>query len=248
MSRIETAFANKAKIAYLTAGDGDPLYFLALARAGANILEIGMPFSDPVADGPAIQLAMERSLKNGTNIDKVLDIVRQIRSESDAAIILFTYYNPIQNNLEQFLNNAKQAGADGVLVVDLPFEEGAELRFLCNKIGLAQIAVAAPSTSPERIELLSRCGSGFLYYACRKGTTGVRDELPDDMVERIKVVRKHSKLPVAVGFGVSNHSMVEKILQVADGCVIGSYFVNIVAKNATPNELQQLAKEVFYVS
>jgi tryptophan synthase alpha chain len=248
MSRIDKAFALKAKIAYLTAGDGDSDYFMALVRAGANVLEIGIPFSDPVADGLSIQLAMERSLKNGTSIAKVLEIVREIRAQTDAAIILFTYFNPIQNNLEKFLHEAKEAGADGILVVDLPFEEGAQLRFLCDNIGLAQIAVSAPSSSPERIEQLSTYGSGFLYYACRKGTTGTKDELPEDIVSRINEVKKHSKLPVAVGFGVSNNNMVNKILEVADGCVIGSYFVNQVAKNVTSSELEQLAKEVFHVN
>ena len=248
MSRIAKAFAEKAKIAYLTAGDGSVDYFLALARAGANVLEIGIPFSDPVADGPAIQLAMERSLKNGTNTTKVLEIVKQVRCQTEAAIILFTYYNPIRNNLEQFLDDASKAGVDGILVVDLPFEEGEELRFLCKKVGLAQIAVTAPSTPLERIKLLSGQGSGFLYYACRKGTTGIREELPDDLVQRIREVRESSKLPVAVGFGVSNSTMVEKILNVADGCVIGSYFVNAVARQVSAQELQQLAKEVFYVN
>lgn len=250
MSRITKAFEQKAKVAYLTAGDGESSheYFLALARAGANILEIGIPFSDPVADGPAIQLAMERALKNGTDVPKVLSIVKQIREQTEAAIILFTYFNPIQNHLEQFLIDAKQAGADGILVVDLPYEEGEDLRFLCEKIGLAQVAVTAPSTSIERIKLLSSHGSGFLYYACRKGTTGTRDELPEDLVERMAEVRQYSKLPVAVGFGVSNNTMVQKILNVADGCVIGSYFVNAVAKKVTPQELQKLAEEVFYVN
>ena len=246
MSRIEKAFEKKAKIAYLTAGDGDIEYFLALVRAGVNILEIGIPFSDPVADGLSIQLAMERSLKNGTDINKVLDTVKEIRSKTDAAIILFTYFNPINKHLEGFLNNAKEAGADGILVVDLPFEESRELRFLCNKIGLAQIAVAAPSTSLQRINLLSTNGSGFLYYACRKGTTGTKDELPEDIVSRINVVKQYSKLPVAVGFGVSNNTMVQKILGVADGCVIGSYFVNKVANNISHNEFEQLARDIFH--
>lgn len=247
MSRIAKAFAVKAKIAYLTAGDGPIEYFLALVRAGANILEIGVPFSDPVADGLSIQLAMDRSLKNGININKVLDIVREIRSKTDVAIILFTYFNPIKKNLEQFLNDAKDAGTDGILVVDLPFEESEELRFLCDNIGLAQIAVSAPSTSLERIGQITKTSSGFLYYACRKGTTGTQDELPEDIINRINEVKKYSKLPVAVGFGVSNNNMVKKILEVADGCVIGSYFVNHVAKNITPNELEQITKEVFYV-
>lgn len=250
MSRITKAFAVKAKIAYLTAGDSElsAEYFLALSNAGVNVLEVGVPFSDPVADGSIIQLAMERALKNGTTVAKVLNIVEQIRPYTEAAIILFTYFNPIQENLEQFLVNAKQAGVDGVLVVDLPYEEGHELSFLCRKVGLAQILVSAPSTSLERIRLLSEHGNGFLYYACRKGTTGTRDELPEDLLVRMAEVRKHSKLPVAVGFGVSNNQMVQQVLSVSDGCVIGSYFVDAVAGNVTPSQLQQLAEEVFYVN
>lgn len=250
MSRIAKAFGEKAKVAYLTAGDGQDSaeYFLALSRAGANVLEIGIPFSDPVADGPAIQLAMERALKKETDITKVLEMVKNIRPKTDAALILFTYFNPIQGDLENFLIKAKTAGADGLLVVDLPFEESGELRFLCEKIGLAHISVTAPSTSLARIKLLSENGSGFLYYACRKGTTGIRDGLPNDLIERIKEVREHSSLPVAVGFGVSNNTMVQQILDVADGCVIGSYFVNAVANNVTPQALQKLAEEVFHVN
>lgn len=248
MYRIEQAFKTKAKIAYLTAGDGSIDYFLALASAGANILEIGIPFSDPVADGPSIQLAMERSLKNGTTIAKVLELVKQVRAKTDAAIILFTYFNPIRKNLKKFLEEAKLSGADGILVVDLPYEESNELRFLCDNIGLAQIAVTAPSTSLQRIELLSDTGSGFLYYACRKGTTGIRDDLPEDLIDRISEVKKNSSLPVAVGFGVSNNKMVENILKVADGCVIGSYFVNLVAKRVPVEEFQHIAKEVFHVN
>ncbi len=248
MLRIARAFANKAKIAYLTAGDGGELsaeYFLALARAGVNILEVGIPFSDPIADGTAIQLAMERALKNGTDIDRVLDIVSKIRANTEAAIVLFTYLNPIQKDLAGFLKRAKQAGIDGILVVDLPYEEGSELQFLCDKLEIALILVSAPSTPLQRMGLLSQQGGGFLYYACQKGTTGTRDKLPEDLIKRMEEIKKHTQLPVAVGFGVSNSQMVREILNIADGCVIGSYFVNAVAKNVTPQELQKLAEEVF---
>lgn len=248
MSRLTKAFANSAKVAYLTAGDGGDKsieYFLALAKAGANVLEIGIPFSDPVADGSSIQLAMERALTGGTNLESVLQIVAGVRAKTDAAIIIFTYYNPILGNLENFLIKIKQAGADGILVVDLPFEENENLRFLCNKLELAPIMVASPSTSLDRIKLLSENSSGFLYYACRKGTTGVRSGLSEDIMNQIKLVKEHSALPVAVGFGVSNSDMVHQLLSVADGCVIGSYFVNAIANGKTPHELEVMAKEVF---
>lgn len=247
MSRLTKAFINQAKIAYLTAGDGGIKsidYFVALANAGANILEVGVPFSDPVADGPAIQLAMERALKAGTDLNQIIHIVSELRTRTESAIIIFTYYNPIMGNLEDFLARIKDAGADGILVVDLPFEENESLRFLCNKYNLAPIMVASPSTSLSRVKLLSEHSSGFLYYACRKGTTGVRNELPNDITEQIKLVKQHSVLPVAVGFGVSNADMVHKLLTIADGCVIGSYFVNAVAAGKTPRELEHLAKEV----
>lgn len=250
MSRITKAFADIARVAYLTAGDGGELsaeYFLALAKAGVNVLEVGIPFSDPVADGPVIQLAMERALKANTDITQVLKIIKKIRASTDAAIIIFTYFNPIMLHLEKFLTDIKAAGADGILVVDVPLEESDELIGLCNKIDIAPIMVAAPSTSLSRVKLLSKRGSGFLYYACRKGTTGVKDNLPDDVITQIKHVKNASSLPVAVGFGVSNNIMVNQLLQVADGCVIGSYFVDAIANGKTPLELEKIAYEVFNI-
>ncbi len=247
MSRIARAFNEKAKIAYLTAGDGKNSYeyFLALEEAGVNILEIGIPFSDPVADGPTIQLAMERSIQNGTNLNSIFDIIKQIRIKSEIAIVLFTYYNLIQKNLAEFLQKAKQSGADGILVVDLPIEEACEFRFLCKKYQLDAIMVASPSTSLERIESLTTYGSGFLYYACFKGTTGIRDELPNDLIEKVSAMKQYSKLPIAIGFGVSNNKMVKQILNIADGCVIGSYLVKLIESNYNLEEFKNLAKEVF---
>ncbi|HMT02914.1 MAG TPA: tryptophan synthase subunit alpha [Burkholderiales bacterium] len=249
MQRIKEAFTNKAKIAYLTAGDGGDIsynYFLALAKGGANILEIGVPFSDPIADGVVIQKAMKRSLANGTTLIKVLELCIKVRSQTEAAIILFTYYNQIHNNLPKFLNDAKNAGIDGILVIDLPYEESSQLIFLANKIGLAVIFVAAVSTSLARIKQLSNnIANGFLYYACQKGTTGVRDELSVEIENRIQEVKANSFLPVAVGFGVSNNDMVNRILTIADGCIIGSYFVNAIANNISANELQNLAANIF---
>lgn len=250
MSRISKAFEHKAKIAYLTAGDGENSheYFIALANAGVNILEIGIPFSDPVADGPAIQLAMERALKSGMTTDKVLDVVSKIRQKTEVAIVLFTYFNPIYANLDAFLSKAQQVGVDGLLVVDLPYEEASELRFKCAVYGIDLISVTAPSTPFDRIEMLSSHSGGFLYYASRSGTTGVQNQLPEDLHKRLIEVKNHSALPVAVGFGVSNKEMVKQILDVADGCVIGSYFVNMVANNITPQELEVSAAEIFNVN
>jgi|ERR1700722_18029097 len=248
MSRIASAFQKKAKIAYLTAGDGNSVdYFLALLRGGANILEIGIPFSDPIADGPVIQRAMERSLKRGTNVGVVLEITQEIRSQTDAALILFTYFNPICNNVSRFLGEAKRAGIDGILVIDLPFEESKEFREECTSRGLTPIAVAAPSTPPERISFLTRIGEGFLYYACRKGTTGAKEQLPADLVNKISTVRAHSHLPIAVGFGIANGQAVTDVLKIADGCVVGSHFVSAVERKCTAGELEKIAREIFYV-
>jgi tryptophan synthase alpha chain len=250
MSRIANAFKNKAKVAYLTAGDSKNSveYFKALVNAKVNVLEIGVPFSDPVADGSVIQMAMKIAIENGTNLEKVLEITKQIREfNEDVAIILFTYLNPIVNDLEGFILQAKKSGVDGVLVVDMPFEESIGFRVLCKKHNLAAIAVAAPSTSIERVKLLTNHSDGFLYYACRSGTTGVKNSLPEDLVTRIKEIKKNCKLPVAVGFGVSNNEMVRDILEIADGAVIGSYLVQAVANNISVADFEIMANEVFNV-
>ncbi len=226
MSRISQAFAkNQAFVGYLTAGDASKERFLSLIEMGANILEVGIPFSDPVADGPVIQKAMERALQKGTTPETVLRLVAELRLETDAAIILFTYFNPIQKDLEGFLKKAKQAGADGILIVDLPLEESRLYRSLCKQIGLDPIFVIAPSTPPERIEAIGKIAEGFLYYACRKGTTGARNSLPEDLEEKIQQIRSVSNLPIAVGFGIADRQSANAILTIADGFVVGSHLV-----------------------
>jgi tryptophan synthase alpha chain len=225
MDRFERCFSQKALAAYLTAGDGDAeSNFLALLRAGATLLEIGIPYSDPVADGPIISAAMQRSLANGAALQDALELVRRLRPKTDAPLVLFTYYNPIRKQLAQFLQDAKSAGADGILVIDLPLEEAAEYRALCEEAKLAPIFVASPSTPPERIELLSRLGQGFLYYALQKGTTGERAGL-GSALEALRQAKRRSKLPVLAGFGISSKEDVRELLTVADGVVVGSYFV-----------------------
>lgn len=230
MSRIAKAFEKKIVIGYLTAGDATKEDFLTLVRGGIGLLEVGIPFSDPVADGPTIQKAMHRSLNKKTSPADVLQMVAQLRKETDVPIILFTYLNPIHKDLKGFLEQAKIAGADGILIVDLPIEEGSEYLNLCREIGLDPIFVIAPSTPVERIAAICRAGSGFLYYACRKGTTGVRDELPEDYSEKIAAIRKYTDLPIAVGFGIADQKSVKRALKEADGAVIGSYFVQAIEK------------------
>lgn len=253
MSRIKDAFAHKAKIAYLTAGDGGEQksveYFLALVAGGVNLLEIGIPYSDPVADGPVIQAAMERSLLAGTTVHSSLNIIRQIRKKSDVAIIVFTYYNPIHSHLYDFLRTAKESGADGVLVVDLPYEEAQNYHHYCRSLELSPITVIAPSTKPERMkQILVGINDGFVYYACQKGTTGARDGLPDDLPSQLTAIRQASSLPIAVGFGIANSLMVKQILDLADGCVVGSYLVRKLEDEITPIELTKITKELFDVA
>lgn len=226
MSRISKAFAHKkAFVGYLTAGDAQVKDFLDLVDLGVNVLEVGIPFSDPVADGPVIQKAMMRALENKTTPDTVLEIVRQIRAKSDVAMVLFTYFNPIQRDLANFLRRAKEAGADGILVVDLPLEEAAQYRSLTEQIGLDPIFLIAPSTPLDRIEKIAQAGRGFLYYVCRKGTTGKRLGLPEDLKEKVAQIRSKTALPIAVGFGISDRKTADSVLEIADGFVVGSYFV-----------------------
>jgi len=226
MSRISQAFAKKqAFIGYLTAGDATKQRFLSLIEMGVNILEIGIPFSDPVADGPVIQRAMERSLRAGTTPTQVLHLVAELRKETEVAIVLFTYYNPIQKDLKGFLGRAKRAGADGVLIIDLPLEESAAYQLLCKTLEISSIFVIAPSTPPERMRAISDAAGGFIYYACRKGTTGARDSLPEDLAEKVSQIRTCSDLPIAVGFGISSRETADAVLKIADGFVVGSHFV-----------------------
>ncbi len=226
MSRISKAFANKqAFIGYLTAGDATKDRFLSLIQMGVNILEIGIPFSDPVADGPVIQKAMQRALERGMTPTKALQLVAELRKETEAALLLFTYFNPIQKNLKRFLEEAKEAGADGVLVVDLPLEESPLYLLHCKNLNLSPIFVIAPSTPPERIRAICKVAEGFIYYACRKGTTGARSSLPDDLAQKVGQIRSHTHLPIAVGFGISSRETADEVLKIADGFVVGSHFV-----------------------
>lgn len=250
MSRIKHAFKDKAKVGYLTAGDGGIAksveYFLALANGGVNLLEVGIPYSDPVADGPVIQAAMERSLESGTTVATSLEIIKQIRAKSEVAIIAFTYFNPICANLYGFLTGLKEAGADGILIVDLPYEEAQDYYYYCELLNLAPINVVSPSTKLERMQkILAKLNSGFVYYACQKGTTGARSGLPNDLPEQLANIKKVTSLPIAVGFGVSNNQMVQEILQQSDGCVIGSHLVKQVGDNISCNELTKLVRELF---
>jgi tryptophan synthase alpha chain len=250
MSRIQQLFAeSKALTAYLTAGDGGIQATrdaaLALIQGGVNMLEIGMPFSDPIADGPIIQRATARSVKNGTTLEDILWLAKQIRQHSNIPLILFSYLNPIISALQSnFLCAAKSAGIDGLLLIDCPLEESQFIRQQCDQHEIALIYVIAPTTALTRVKTIDAYAQGFLYYACRKGTTGIHKKLPDDFQKKIKAIKSIVNLPVIVGFGISNQEMTTQILEHADGVVVGSSFVKAL-ETGPPSALSKLARGIF---
>ncbi len=249
MSKLQNAFTNKnAFVGYLTAGDGGLEHsfqaMLALIEGGVDILEVGMPFSDPVADGPSIQQASERALAAGTTINDVLNLIKKLRQHTDIPIVLFGYYNPIFNYGSTFFQDAKNAGADGCLIVDLPLEESDEYLTQCQKHNLDSIMLISTSTSDERIRELSNKGSGMLYYACRKGTTGVKKQLPEDFIEKVNNIKSITQLPLVAGFGISNKDMAQDVLAHTDGFVVGSLFVNAANSTKDYQALTQLAQSL----
>ena len=240
--RIESKFKelkqkNKAAlVTYITAGDPDlkttPVLVSELEKNGADIIELGIPFSDPVADGPAIQLASERALKNGATIKTVLRTIVEIRKTSDIPIILFGYYNPFYKyGLGKFAKDAKQAGADGVLVIDLPPEESEEFRQYLKNEKLDLVFLLAPTSTTERIKLVSKFASGFIYLVSVTGVTGERPKLDYSLEPLIQEIVKYSNLPLGVGFGVSSSEQVDKISSIADAVIVGSALVKIIEKN-----------------
>ena len=217
-------------VAYVTAGDptldATEKIVLASAEAGADVIELGVPFSDPVADGPTIQRASERALASGTTLEGVLGLVKRIRAKSDVPIVLFSYFNPmLQMGLGKFAAAAAQAGADGVLATDLTPEEAGDYRAALNTNGLDAIFLVAPTTSDARLGAVAEASSGFLYLISRNGITGAQDALPSDLPALVRRVRKSTKLPVAVGFGISQPTHVTVLGGLADAAVVGSALV-----------------------
>jgi tryptophan synthase alpha chain len=222
-------------VAYLTAGDpsfdGTLKFVLALAEAGADVVELGVPFSDPLADGPTIQRASERALLAGASLAGVLDVVRRIRQTSQVPLVLFSYYNPIlQMGLEKFAAAASQAGADGVLVTDLTPEESEEYRRILHAHQLDTVFLAAPTSSEERLKKIAAASSGFLYLISRTGVTGAKDSLPDDLPGLLRRTRQFTELPIAVGFGISLPGHVSMLGGLADAAVVGSALVSEIEK------------------
>jgi tryptophan synthase alpha chain len=222
-------------IAYITAGDpsldATLKFVLALAEAGADVIELGIPFSDPVADGPTVQRASERALKAGTTLAAVLNLVRRIRESkstaSEVPLVLFGYYNPIfQMGIAKFAAAASAAGADGVLVTDLTPEESGDYRRILNSHHLDTVFLGAPTSTDERLAIIAAASSGFLYLISRTGVTGAKDSLPDELPALLRRARAATHLPIAVGFGISLPGHVSVLGGLADAAVIGSALVS----------------------
>lgn len=222
-------------VAYVTAGDpslaATQEIVLAAAEAGADIIELGVPFSDPLADGPTIQRASERALRSGTTLAGVLGLVRSLRAKSEVPLVLFSYFNPIlQMGLEKFAAAAADAGADGVLVTDLTPEEAADYRAAMHARDLDTIFLAAPTSTDARLERIAEASSGFLYLISRAGVTGERATLPEDLPGLVRRARTFTRLPIAVGFGISLPTHVSVLGGIADAAVVGSALVAEIEK------------------
>src|SRR5438270_8634809 len=225
-----------ALVAYLTCGDPDLRttreVALAAITAGAEVIELGVPFSDPVADGPVIQRASERALRNGVSLEQVLKLAAEIRRESDAGLIVFSYLNPILRiGLEKFAAAAANAGVDGALVTDLPVEEADEYLEQMRKRDLATVFLAAPTSTDDRLKRIAEVSTGFVYAVSRTGVTGARKDLADDAQKLVRRIRRFTKLPIAVGFGISAPEQFSAVGEFADAAVVGSAIVQTIESN-----------------
>jgi len=241
MRRMDKKFSelkkkgSKALVAYLTAGypnlEATRDLVLALDGAGVDVLELGIPFSDPTADGPAIQKASQEALRGGTTLSRVLRLLGDLRTSTEIPTILFSYYNPIfVFGNQRFAREAAAAGADGVLVVDLPLEEAAELKNFTDEFGLALIPLVAPTTGVERMEKISREASGFIYYVSLTGVTGTGSPVLAELRENVGRIKSKTEIPVVAGFGISTLAQAREIASAADGVVVGSAFIRLIAE------------------
>ena len=244
MSRIKQAFetlegqGKKALIPYITAGDPQkeatvPMMH-ALVDAGADIIELGVPFSDPMADGPTIQLACERALAHNTSLHDVLGMVAEFRKTNDKTpVVLMGYLNPVERmGYEEFATSAVASGVDGVLMMDLPPEEAIDVADFFKSRDLDMIYLIAPTTKDERMEAIAHAGSGYVYYVSLKGVTGSKALDVDDVARNLERIRRHVSIPVGVGFGISNGETAAAVSKVCDGVIVGSAIVNLIAANA----------------
>lgn len=252
MSRLTAAFegmrgrGGPGLVAYVTAGDPTldrtAEILVSLAENGAEVIEVGVPFSDPLADGPVIQRASERALASGTTLKKTLAMIRATRAKIPAAIVLFTYANPILRMGEDaFVAAAVEAGVDGVLMLDLPVEEAGPFRAKLVEAGLDPIFLLSPTTTDARIRASGELGRGFLYVISRLGVTGMRDQLAGDVEPLVRRIRTQSSLPLALGFGISKPEHVAEVGRWADAAVVGSGLVNVIAEHGASPDVAQRA-------
>lgn len=260
MDRIAETFARlrrekrAAFVAYLCAGDPDFDTSLAACRAvieaGADVLEIGVPFSDPLADGLTNQLAAQRALEGGMTAARVFELVRRIRETSQVPIVFYTYYNLVfSNGVEAYVRAAQEAGVDGMLTLDLPPEEAGDVQAACAKHGLKTVFIVAPTTPASRLPVIGAAATGFIYYVSREGVTGVRDQIASNIPEAVAAIKKHTSLPVVVGFGISTREQVKQVAGSADGVVVGSALVNVIKagladRAAIPARLGAVAQDL----
>ena len=258
-TRISRFFARlreegkRGLIAYLTAGDPSPEETVemvrALERGGAGLIELGVPFSDPVADGPVIQAASERSLKAGTTLRKVLELAAEIRRESEVPLLLFSYLNPmLRYGLVSLARDAAAAGVDGCLATDLSVEEAHDYVEVMRAHNLDTVFLAAPTSTPRRLELVAKYSTGFVYLVSRTGVTGERESLSAALGPLVSSMRNVTRLPLAVGFGISTPEQVRQVGELADAVVVGSAFVRLIGRNvgvaSLPLQLETLAREL----
>ena len=254
MNRIEQRFSalrakkEKALICFLTAGDPNlektREIILGMEKAGVDVMEIGVPFSDPTADGPIIQAASQRALKNGATLAGILAMIESLRKTSEIPIVLFGYYNPILSyGPERFATRAKAAGVDGILVVDLPPEEAGELRHYTDPKGISFISLIAPTTSTERVRQIAVHATGFLYYISITGVTGTAKPQVEEVKKDVERIRKVTALPLAIGFGISTAQQAKEIAPYADGIVVGSAIVKMIAENSQQSDLVSVVSQ-----
>jgi len=247
------AFHTKpALVAYITCGDPDLAttrdIVLAAIDAGADVIELGVPFSDPLADGPVIQRASERALRHGTTLEQVLELARAVRKSSQVGLVVFSYLNPIlRMGIAKFAGAAQDAGLDGALITDLPVEEASDYLREMRERNLATVFLAAPTSTEQRLRQICKASSGFVYAVSRTGVTGARQQLTDDAQKLVRRLRRHTKLPIAVGFGISTPEQFAAVGKFADAAVVGSTIVETIERNPG-KEAESVAKFVKQLS
>ncbi|MFH1594486.1 MAG: tryptophan synthase subunit alpha [Candidatus Omnitrophota bacterium] len=248
MNRIDIMFRRlkkeekKALIIYITAGDpsmrATERLLIELEKTRADLIELGVPFSDPLADGPTIQKASQRALRGGVCVRTILRMVRRVRARVDKPIVFMTYYNPVlRYGVRRFVEDSKRAGVDGIIVPDMPPEEAKELMAAADIARFATIFLAAPTSTTRRLREIASRSKGFIYYVSLTGVTGARKRLPSDIVKNVKGLKKITKKPVCVGFGISNSKQAKRLARLADGIIIGSAVIKIIEKNLGKKEL-----------